>query len=40
MVDKITSLYRDKVREKIGSIIVEQQSQLDQAIKFWLNLSG
>lgn len=39
MVDKITSLQRDKVQQKIGAVTIEQFSALNHALKIWLNLA-
>jgi len=37
MVDKITAIRRDKIREKIGTLTVNEHKQLNQAIKLWLD---
>lgn len=38
MVDKISTLSREKIKQKIGLLTVEQINDLNQAIKLWLNL--
>lgn len=38
MIDKITSLLRSKVRQKIGTITPEQFNSLNHALRIWLNL--
>lgn len=38
MVDKIATLQRDKIRQKIGALTIDQQSLLNHAIKTWLDL--
>lgn len=38
MVDKIMTLKREKIRQKIGILSSTQQRQLNQALKFWLGL--
>ncbi len=38
MVDKIASLSRDKIRQKIGHLTFDQQNQLNHAMKMWLDL--
>src|SRR5690242_15798066 len=37
MVDKIASLQRDKIRQKIGMLTPDQQTPLNYAIKMWLS---
>lgn len=39
MVDKIMSLQKEKIRQKIGIITHEQLSTLNHALKIWLNLN-
>lgn len=39
MVDKIMSLKRDKIHQKIGNINTEQLLTLNHALKIWLNLN-
>lgn len=39
MVDKIATLQRDKIRQKIGLLTLEQLQQLNQAVKIWLELN-
>lgn len=39
MVDKISSLRADKIREKIGKLSQTQLDSLDQALKLWLGLA-
>ena len=39
MVDKIMSLQRDKIRQKIGIITEEQLNSLLYALKMWLNIT-
>ena len=38
MVDKITTLQREKIQQKIGTLTTEQFSSLNHALKIWLNL--
>ena len=38
MIDKITTLHIDKLRQKIGALSTEQQHHLNHALKIWLNL--
>lgn len=40
MVDKIVSLKRDKIREKIGQLNADQIRKLDEAILLWLDLNN
>lgn len=39
MVDKVATLQRDKIRQKIGALTIDQISHLNQAIKLWLGLN-
>lgn len=39
MVDKITTLHREKIHKKIGTLTKEQIDRLDDALKMWLALS-
>jgi len=39
MVDKIATLHKDKIRQKIGTLTTEQFSSLNHALKIWLNLA-
>lgn len=39
MVDKITTVKRDKIGKKIGSITKDQIIKLDEAILLWLDLN-
>jgi mRNA interferase MazF len=38
MIDKITSIQREKISKKIGILSKEQLNQLNLAMKMWLNL--
>lgn len=38
MVDKMTTLPQEKVRQQIGVLSLEQIKKLDESIKMWLNL--
>lgn len=38
MIDKVTTLQREKIQQKIGTLTKEQFSSLNQALKIWLNL--
>ena len=38
MVDKVTTLPQEKIRQKIGFLTLEQIKKLDESIKMWLNL--
>ncbi len=38
MVDKIATLQRDKIHQKIGLLTADQQNQLNKTIKLWLML--
>ena len=38
MVDKIHSIQREKIRQKIGKLNQQQMNYLDKALKMWLNL--
>lgn len=39
MADKITSLKRDKIHQKIGMLTADQIKKLDDAILLWLDLN-
>ena len=39
MVDKITSLKREKIQQKIGKITADQFGALNHALKIWLNIN-
>lgn len=39
MVDKITSLKRNKIHRKIGEVTSDQLKKLDEAILLWLDLN-
>jgi len=38
MVDKLTSIKADKVREAVGKLTKTQLARLDEAMKLWLAL--
>lgn len=38
MIDKVMTLRRNKIHQKIGVLTVDQQAQLDQALLLWLGL--
>lgn len=38
MIDKITTLKRDKIRQKIGTLTSDQINKLNDAILLWLEL--
>jgi len=38
MVDKVTTLHRDKIHRVIGSLSIQQIESLDHALKRWLGL--
>jgi mRNA interferase MazF len=38
MIDKITAVRREKIREKIGFITKSERQAVDQALKLWLNI--
>lgn len=38
MIDKITTIQKDKIRQKIGALSKKQLKEIDQAIACWLNL--
>lgn len=40
MVDKMTSLKRDKIHQKMGALTADQISQLDDAMLLWLDLNN
>jgi mRNA interferase MazF len=40
MIDKITSLKRDKIHQKVGSLTVDQIKKLDDALLLWLDLNN
>ena len=40
MVDKITSLKRDKIHQKIGALTADQINKLNDAILLWLDLKN
>jgi len=40
MIDKIASLRRDKIREKIGALTADQIRKLDEAVLLWLDLKN
>lgn len=37
MVDKITTIKRDKIHQKIGALTKDQINKLNEAIMLWLN---
>jgi len=39
MVDKIATLQRDKIRQKIGGLTSDQLHHLNHAIRLWLSLN-
>jgi mRNA interferase MazF len=39
MVDKVVSIRRDKIREKIGSLSSIEQKNLNDALENWLSLT-
>lgn len=38
MIDKVTSIKREKIREKIGQLSFEQMSKISEALRFWQDL--
>jgi len=40
MVDKITSLKRDKIHQKIGTLTADQIKKLNDAVSLWLDLKN
>ncbi len=38
MIDKITSVKRDKIRQKIGVLTVDQMNKINDALLLWQNL--
>jgi len=38
MVDKLTAIKSDRIRERIGALSPGQRSDLDKALKLWLGL--
>jgi mRNA interferase MazF len=40
MIDKITTLPRDKIRQRVGALTTVQLEKINQAIKIWLNLNS
>ncbi len=40
MVDKITSIKRDKIHQKTGTLTADQIQKLDDAILLWLDLNN
>jgi|SRR5262245_51219742 len=38
MVDKLTTIKVEKVREKVGNLSKHETQKLDDALKLWLNL--
>ncbi len=40
MIDKIMSLKRDKIRQKIGQMTKEQINKLNDAVGIWLDLKN
>lgn len=40
MVDKITSIKRDKIHQKMGALTAEQMDKLNDAILLWLDLNN
>lgn len=40
MIDKITSIKRDKIRQKIGTLTSDQTNKLNDAISLWLDLKS
>jgi mRNA interferase MazF len=40
MVDKIHSISREKIHQKIGRLNIQQKMHLDHALKRWLNLES
>ncbi len=39
MVDKISTLKVEKVRQKVGSLNIEQIAELNKALKLWLDIA-
>jgi mRNA interferase MazF len=38
MVDKLTTLHKDKIQQKIGMISYDLQLELNKAIKLWMSV--
>lgn len=38
MIDKIMTIHKDKIHQKIGYISKEQLKEINQALKYWLSL--
>lgn len=38
MVDKITTIKSNKIKDKIGNLSINEMQSLDNALKLWLNL--
>ena len=40
MIDKITTVKRDKIRQKIGTLTTDQINKLNDAVLMWLDLKS
>jgi mRNA-degrading endonuclease toxin of MazEF toxin-antitoxin module len=38
MIDKITTVRRDRIREHVGDVSAREMRELDEAVRRWLDL--